>query len=291
MGKSTDGQHIAIDGKSFRQSFDNASGTGMLHLVNAWSTDHGICFGQHAVDRKSNEITAVPKLLDMMQINGATITLDAMHCQHATAGQIIDRGADYVISVKGNQQTLASEIHQAFIDADESQEAAKAAGMRMKVEQPQKRLSKDSRTRQIKRSCSVMPVPANLRNCFPGIRSIVRMYREQQRPQKDGSVKESGEVSFCVNSLQPIVRDHAKLIRDHWKVENQLHWSLDMTFNEDQRRNRKNNGAAMAGFISRLALSILSQDTSIEKTSLRCKRKVCGWNSDALEAVLTNFAR
>ncbi|MDB4778376.1 ISAs1 family transposase [bacterium] len=291
LGKTTDGQHIAIDGKSFRRSFDNSCGEDMLHLVNAWSTKHGICFGQQAVDKESNEITAVPKLLDLMKINGAKITLDAMHCQHATAQQIIDRGADYVIAIKANQLNLVAQVQQAFLDAEESDEAAKTARLRTQVEQPEKSNKKQGRTNRIKRYCAVMPVPKNMRGSFPGIRSIVRMYREQERPQRDGTLKETEKVSFFVSSLQPTVRDHAKLIRDHWKVENQLHWTLDMTFSEDQRRNRKNNGAAIAGFINRLALSILQQDTSIKKTSLRCKRKVCGWNSDALENVLNNFSR
>lgn len=136
-----------------------------------------------------------------------------------------------------------------------------------------------------------MPVPASLKGAFPGLRSIVRVYREQERPQKDGSVKRTESVSFFVSSMRPVVRDHVRVIRGHWKVENQLHWSLDVTFSEDQRRNRKNNGAAIAGFISRLAISILQQDTSIKKTSLRCKRKVCGWNSDALERVINGFSR
>jgi len=288
LGKNEKGQHIAIDGKSLRRSFDTASGTSMLHLVNAWSTDLGICFGQQAVDEKSNEITAVPKLLDLIRINGAVISLDALHCQHKTAQSIVDKGGHYVISVKGNQPKLAEAVQSAFIEAEESEAASKSARLRTKVN---KANTKSGKKNRISRTYSVMPVPKSLKKSFPGIRSIVRVYREQQRPQKNGSTKRTESVSFFVSSMRPVVRDHMRVIRGHWKVENQLHWSLDVTFSEDQRRNRKNNGAAIAGFISRLALSILQQDTSIKKTSLRFKRKVCGWNTDALERVIAGFAR
>lgn len=288
LGKNEKGQHIAIDGKSLRRSFDTASGNSMLHLVNAWSTEHGICFGQQSIDEKSNEITAVPKLLDLMRINGAVISLDALHCQHKTAQSIVDKGGDYVIAVKANQLNLAESVQNAFIAAEESEAATKAVGLRTKVTKANTKAGKKNR---ISRTYSVMAVPASLKKSFPGIRSIARVYREQERPQKDGSTKRTESVSFFVSSMRPVVRDLSRVIRDHWRVENQLHWSLDVTFSEDRRRNRKNNGAAIAGFISRLALSILQQDTSIKKTSLRCKRKVCGWNSDALEAVLVGFSK
>lgn len=288
LGKTTDGQHIAIDGKSFRRSFDSATGSAMLHLVNAWSTESGICFGQQSVGDKSNEITAVPKLLDLMKINGATITLDAMHCQTATARKIIERGANYVISAKNNQPTLFEDIQQAFIDAEETVAATKAAGLRTATQQPVTPKAQ-SRTNTIKRVCSVMPVPARMKKIFPGLKSIVRMYREQTRTDKNEDPKTTESVTFFVSSLPPTVRTHAKLIQDHWKVENQLHWTMDMTFNEDQKRNRKNNGAAISGFINRLALSILKQDTSLQKMSLVAKRKVCGWDNDTLEAVLCHF--
>ena len=289
LGKNESGQHIAIDGKSLRRSFDTSNNVSMLNLVNAWSVEHGICFGQKSVDQKSNEITAVPRLLDLMQINGAIISLDAIHCQHKTARQIVDRGADYVIADKANQLSLMAAVQQAFIAAEETDQPAKAAGLRIKIETPKKK--RGGKKNLISRHYAVMPVPTKLKTSFPGIRSIVRVYREQERPQKNGTTKHTEHVSFFVSSMRPVVREHAKIIRDHWKVENQLHWSLDVTFSEDQKRNRKNNGAAIAGFINRLALSILQQDTSIKKTSLRCKRKICGWNSDALEGVLNGFAR
>lgn len=288
LGKDSDGQHIAIDGKSLRRSFDSASGTSMLHLVNAWATEQGICFGQQSVDDESNEISAVPKLLEMIRVNGAVISLDALHCQQKTAQSIIDKGGDYVIAVKRNQPNLAESVLDAFIAAEESEKAAKSTGLRTKVD---KSCIKSGRKNRITRTYKVMPVPDSLKTAFPGIRSIASVYREQERPQKDGSVKETESISFFVSSMRPVVRDHVRVIRGHWKVENQLHWSLDVTFSEDQKRNRKNNGAAIAGFINRLALSILQQDTSIKKTSLRCKRKVCGWSSQALEAVIANFSK
>lgn len=289
IGTTSEGRHIAIDGKSFRNSFDTATGTEMLHLVNAWCTDKGICFGQHSVEEGSNEITAVPKLLELIDINGATITLDAMHCQKATAHQIIERGADYVIAVKDNQPALHDAITEAFADAGRTPETAASKGLRTHTLAPSKGRKPTSRLNRIRRICSVMPASAALRKMLPGLKTLVCMYREQQRNDR-GHESFSEHVTFFASSLPPRARDHARLIRDHWKVENQLHWSLDVTFGEDHRRNRKHNGAAISGFISRLALSILQQDTSLTKMSLRAKRKVCGWDSDSLEAVLTGFS-
>ena len=183
LGKNPKGQHIAIDGKSLRRSFDSASGTSMLHLVNAWSTEHGICFGQQSVDEKSNEITAVPKLLELIRVNGAVFSLDALHCQHQTAQTIVDKGGDYVISVKGNQLKLAEAIQDAFIAAEESEEASKSAKLRTKVEKAD---AKGGRKNRITRTYSVMPVPVSLKTAFPGIGSIARVYREQQRPKRMG---------------------------------------------------------------------------------------------------------
>ena len=191
LGKSAHGQHIAIDGKTMRRSFDTGNGTGALHLVNAWATELGICFGQHAVDQNSNEITAVPQLLDLIEIEGAIITLDAMHCQHDTAQTIVQRGANYLITVKDNQPTLAADIKQAFIDAEESDATSKAAKLRTTTEQPKRKRKSNQQLDEavgITRICSVMPVPQHLRKSFPGIRSLVRMYREQNRRQKNGEV-------------------------------------------------------------------------------------------------------
>ena len=286
IGATSEGRHIAIDGKSLRKSFDTATGTAMLHLVNAWCTDKGICFGQHSVEEGSNEIAAVPKLLELIDINGATITLDAMHCQQATARQVVERGANYVIAVKNNQSSLCDAITDAFAEAGKTPEAAATAGLRTHTMAPPKGRTSDSRINRIRRVCSVMPAPASLRRMLPGLRTMVCVYREQHR--SDSSTTE--HITFFASSLQPRARDHARLIRDHWKIENQLHWSLDVTFDEDHRRNRKHHGAAISGFISRLALSILQQDTSLTKMSLRAKRKVCGWDSDALEAVLASFS-
>lgn len=194
LGCYNDSQQIAIDGKALRCSFDNQESRSMLNLVSAWSTDSGICFGQKSVADGSNEITAVPELLDLIEVNGATITMDAMHCQEKTAKKIVAKGGDYVISVKANQSTLHDEIQEAFIAAEESEAASKRAKLRTKTEASDKRGNTSSRS--IKRVCSVMPAPSIIRQLFPGVQSIVRMYREQTRQQPDGSQRETERVTF-----------------------------------------------------------------------------------------------
>jgi predicted transposase YbfD/YdcC len=266
---------VRLDGKTLRHSFDTASGKDALHLLNAWSSDLQVCLGQVAVDADSNEITAVPKLLELLELTGAVVTLDAMHCQKETAQAICDKGADYVLTVKGNQPKLHAEIQKIFEEAGEQD--YQVPGMR--------RLKKTERGhgRIERREYSVMPAPKSLRETaeWADLRTIGMVYRERELRDKD-----SHEVVFFISSLPASVQRLAKHIRGHWGVENSLHWSLDVTFGEDRSRIRLGNAPEIAGALRRLSLSILKRDTSVKKCSVRGKRLQAAWCDDTLEGIL-----
>ncbi len=267
------GKTVAIDGKTLRRSFDKSAGRTALHMVTAWVSDLRLSIGQLATEEKSNEITAVPQLLEMLAIEGAVVTLDAMHCQKKTAKAIRERKADYVLQVKGNQPKLYEELQELFIAHGEDD--YRGVRRHTTVEKGHGRVER--------REYYVRAAPQELASQWQDIRSVGMVYRH--REMNDHS---SDEVSFFLSSLPPKVRALARHVRDHWGVENGLHWSLDVTFSEDLSRIRKGNGQEIAGGLRRLALSILKQDTTI-KESLRGKRRRAGWNNDTLQAILTGI--
>jgi len=268
------GRTVAIDGKTLRRSFDKSSGRGALHVVNAWASELRLSLGQLATDQKSNEITAVPRLLQMLALEGAVVTVDAMHCRKETAKTIRSRGADYVLQVKGNQPTLYEGLEALFIRYGEDD----YRGVRRST------TVEKSHGREERREYYAAPIPRELAREWPEAKSVGMVYRRRQAGEK-----RSEETSFFLSSLPPKVRTLAKHVRAHWGVENALHWSLDVTFSEDQSRIRKGSGQEIAAGFRRLALSILKQDTSLHET-LRGKRLRAGWNNDTLQAILTGIA-
>ena len=271
------GEGVAIDGKTLRQSFDHQTGIGALHVVNAWATGLRICLGQVAVDDKSNEITAVPRLLEFLELQGAVVTLDAMHCQTETASSILDQGADYVLTVKGNQPTLHQRLEELFLEYGEQDYRAPGLRRHVTVEK--------SHGREERRTYYVAPVPDDLRSKWKGIQSVGMVYR-YSKDVVSGKVHE--EIMFFISSLPPKIRTVAQYVRGHWSVENSLHWSLDVTFAEDASRIRKGNGPEVASIFRRLAMTILQQDTT-QKENIRGKRLMAGWNTDVLEQIFTGF--
>lgn len=274
LGLQLKDQGISIDGKTLRHSFDTATGKAALHVVSAWASQLRICLGQVAVEGKSNEITAVPKLLELLELTGAVVTLDAMHCQKETTAAIRAKKADYVITVKANQPKLHDAVQQFFLDAANRD----YEGVRIH------KTTERNRGRIERREVYVAPAPAELteRGEWVGLRSIGMIYRYRQ----DGD--ESHAVTFFISSLPPRVKRIARHVRGHWGVENSLHWVLDVTFAEDASRIRKDNSPEIAGTFRRLALSVLQQDTSI-KSSIRGKRLQAGWNEQILEGILCGF--
>jgi predicted transposase YbfD/YdcC len=271
---ATGGKLVAIDGKTLRHSFDTAAGKGALHLVSAWAGQNHLVLGQRAVDGKSNEITAVPELLALLDLTGAVVTLDAMGCQKEIVSAIRDRGADYVITVKGNQGTLYDDLSDYFVDCLDSDFAGVPHRYQRRVER--------GHGRQEARHYYVVEVPAALRtrDQWRDLRSVGMVYAERQVGQ--GEV--SGETRFFISSLRPEVKAFARAVRGHWGIENGLHWVLDVAFGEDQSRVRKDHGPENLAWLRRVAVSLLRNEPT--KASIKCKRKMAGWDDEYLLSIL-----
>jgi predicted transposase YbfD/YdcC len=268
---SLQGEAVAIDGKTLARSGESTTGKDALHLVSAWATQHGVVLGQVATADHSNEITAIPVLLQLLDVRGAVVTIDAAGCQKAIARQVRDQGADYVLAVKGNQKNL-----QEVVQFQLGQGHSRVARSKLKT-----REKKHGRTEQ--RTYTAMAAPPAVTRHWPDAQSIVRVCRETNEQGK-----KTKEVRDFISSLPPRVERLAALIRGHWGIENRLHWSLDVTFNEDQSRIRQGHAAENAALLRRLTLSILKQDTRYSN-SLRCKRLRAAWENSALEHFLMIF--
>ncbi|OAI38708.1 hypothetical protein AYO40_01760 [Planctomycetaceae bacterium SCGC AG-212-D15] len=273
---AVDRELVAIDGKTLRGSFDTAAGQQPLHLVSAWASKARLVLGQVAVDQKSNEITAIPALLELLDLKGSIVTIDAMGCQTEIAKAIRAQEADYVLAVKDNQPT----VHQLIVDALDAD-----LGRR----QPQaRRWRKVERNhgRTETREYVVLPVPETLLRLgdWQDVHSVGIVLRERD---VNGVVSE--EACCYLSSLAPKVKTFAQAVRSHWGIENRLHWSLDVTFAEDQSRMRKDHSPANAGMLRRLVLSLLQQDTSVND-NLRGKRLSAGWDEGVLLKILAGFS-
>ncbi len=272
------GKHIAIDGKTLRRSFDKAAGRNPLHLVSAWATEARLTLGQVAIDDKSNEITAIPLLLDLLNLKGATVTVDAMGCQKDIAAKVVAGEGDYVLALKDNHPTLREAVEAEFTAALEAD--APPANMRRHV------TVEKNRGREERREYVALPAPKSLPGfaAWASLATLVMVIRIT----RVGEI-EKGEVSYYLSSLPPKVKTLAKLIRQHWSIESQLHWVLDVTFTEDQSRIRKHQAPQTSAMLRRLAVSILSSDTS-QKETLRGKRYRACLSTDVLERILLSFA-
>lgn len=270
---SLDGEAVAIDGKTLHGSGVSATGKDALHLVSAWATKRGVVLGQVATADHSNEITAIPVLLQLLDLRGATVTIDAIGCQKKIARQVREQGANFVLAVKGNQKNLEKSVRNQF-----------GRGRALKLPRWKLKTREKSHGRVDQRTYTVMEAPKYVRRHWPEVQSVVRVCRETTGP-----AKASKEVRYFISSLPPEVKSLAKVIRGHWGIENRLHWSLDVTFNEDQSRIRQGHAAENAALLRRLALSILKQDTRYSD-SLRCKRLRAGWENSTLEHLLSIFA-
>ena len=272
------GSHIAIDGKTLRGSFYTAAGKNPLHLVSAWASEARLTLGQIAVDSKSNEITAIPLLLELLDLKGATVTIDAMGCQKEIAAQIVAGGGDYVLALKDNHPTLHAAVAAEFTAVLESD--APAAGLRRHV------TVETNRGREERREYIALPAPKSLPGfaAWASLATLVMVIRIT----RVGEI-EKGEVSYYLSSLPPKVKALAAAIRGHWSIESQLHWVLDVTFTEDPSRIRKRHAPQTSAMLRRLAVSILSSDTS-QTGSIRGKRYRACLSTDVLERILLSFA-
>jgi len=260
---------FAVDGKTSRRSHDRKKGLGALHAVSVWASDFGLSLGQVACEEKSNEITAIPELLRLVDIKGTIITIDAMGTQKAIAEQIIDSGADYVLALKGNQEAL----HQAVIDHIDEQITNDFAD----AEARRHSTTEKGHGRVEARSYIQMPVPEGLRGLemWKGLKTIGMATLVCMR---DG--KETAETRFFISSLPMGVKRFARAIRSHWSIENSCHWSLDMIYREDESRIREPQMRENFAWLNRFTLSLLKQHPG--KDSIAMKRRGCGWSDDFL---------
>jgi predicted transposase YbfD/YdcC len=263
---------LPIDGKTARCSHDRTKGRGALHSVSVWASEYGLSLGQVACAEKSNEITAIPELLRLVDIRGAIITIDAMGTQKAIAAQIIEGDADYVLALKGNQETL----HQAVIDHIDEQLEGDLADAQEHV------TTETGHGREETRTYLQFPAPKELPGftLWKGLKSIGLTTSCCLR---DG--KETIEVRYDISSLEVDVKQFARAVRGHWSIENRCHWSLDLTFREDESRLRERHLRENFAWLNRFALSLLKQHPG--RQSLVMKRRSCGWSNAFLMEVVT----
>lgn len=261
----TDGDVVAVDGKTARGSRDRARGLQALHMVSAWSTRNRLVLGQEATEEKSNEITAIPKLLELLELKGCIVTIDAMGCQTKIAEQIIDQGGDYVLGLKGNQSTLHEEVEDFFETARAGEFAAVEHDYMEETDKDHGRL--EVRRYWITEELGTLSETER----WKGLRSIGMVERECWIEEHH-----SIERRFFINSISAQAGRFAEAVRGHWGVENLLHWRLDVVFREDATRIRKGNAPAILTSIRHLCMNLLEQEAS--KQGLSKKRRKATWN-------------
>jgi predicted transposase YbfD/YdcC len=267
--------HIAIDGKTLRGSA--GAQLGPLHVVSAWATQAQLTLGQVAVDKKSNEITAIPQLLELLDLHGALVTIDAMGCQKEIAQKIVDGGGDYVLTVKGNQGHLQEDIQATVEQALEGRLPAGVVAEYTTREQ--------GHGRQEERSYVVIHHVEGLRDreAWPKVTTVGMCGCE-----RTVAGKVSSEVHYFIGSRRMGARKYGQVLRQHWGIENHLHWQLDISFGEDQSRIQERHAAENFGLLRKLALSLLRRNPT--KKSIARKRKAAALDTDFLEEILAGAA-
>src|ERR1035438_7165091 len=268
IAKLTAGEVVAIDGKTLCGTRE-AGKKALVHMVSAWASTNNLVLAQRKVDEKSNEITAIPKLLDALELAGTVVTIDAMGCQREIASRIIEKKADYVLAVKDNQGLLAEQVRDSFLllDADAVSEEVDCGHGRVE-----------------RRNCSVVADLSLLERPFEwaSLQALVRI--ECARYHKT-SGKTEREISYYITSLKPDARRLNGAIRQHWVIENKLHWVLDVGFGEDLDRKRAGHAAQNFSLLNRIALNLLKQETTF-KRGIKGKRLKAAWNHPYLLKIL-----
>ena len=268
------GPTIAIDGKTVRRSHDHGKGLGPLHLVSAWASEQGLTLGQVATEQKSNEITAIPELIDRIDVKGAVVTIDAMGCQKDIAKRIVAAQGDYVLAVKDNQPKLHQAIRELFSDerADEL--------LRRPHRQHQTRDQGHGRNDERHYVLVKISKNAPLRKEWPSVKAVGMAVRTTVKP--DGAA--SGDVRYFIASRFLSGQRFAQAVRGHWGIENSLHWVMDVTFDEDQSRTRHRRMADNLSWLRRFAISLLKRHPS--NHSIKGKSEIAGWSNEFLMEVL-----
>jgi predicted transposase YbfD/YdcC len=276
LSQGTDGKKlVAVDGKTVRHSFDRATGQKALHLVSAWIADNRLALGQLATEQKSNEITAIPKLLDLLDIRGATITVDAMGCQREIARKIVDQGADYIMGLKGNQGTACEQVEEFFDDARANKFRDVQHTFHETVDGSEHgRLE----TRRIWSSQSLDWFAE--RTKWKGLKSLIMVESE-----RTVGAETSTERRYYWSSRAADAEVFGAMIRGHWGIENQLHWSLDMAFGEDQSRIRTGHAPQNVALLRKIGMNLAKNERS-HKAGIKAKMKRAGWDDGYLLKLL-----
>jgi predicted transposase YbfD/YdcC len=270
IAKLTAGEVVAIDGKALCGTREAGKKT-LVHMVSAWASANNLVLAQRKVDEKSNEITAIPRLLDALELSGTVVTIDAMGCQRSIAANIVDKKADYILAVKENQGHLLAEIKDSFqmLAADAIAEEIDCGHGR--VEQ---------------RRCSVIADLSLVEKAteWASLQGLVRI--ESERYHK-ATGKTEKEIRYYITSLKPDAERLNRAIRQHWGIENRLHWALDVSFGEDLDRKRAGNAAQNFSLLNRIALNLLKQDKTC-KLGIKGKRLKAGWDNEYMMQILGN---
>lgn len=276
LSHATNGRLVALDGKTIRRSMDSATDQKPLHVVSAWVAEQHFCLGQVAVDSKSNEITAIPQLLKLLELKGALVTIDAMGCQKEIARGIIAQQADFCLAVKRNQDNLHQDIMEHFGACLETDFA--------NIEHDKYFTEETAHGRFEKRYYYTTRVPDTLRNRdeWAKLQSVGLVITYRATDEEDDP---DGEIRYFINSFASNAKRLADATRGHWGIENSLHWVMDVTFNEDQCRVHKDHGAENLSWLRRFAISLLKNETTVNDT-IRAKQRRAMWNIQYLESVL-----
>ena len=276
IAQLTKGEVIAIDGKTLRHSYDTGKNQGAIHMVSAWASQNRLVLGQVKVSEKSNEITAIPKLLKILEIQGCIVTIDAMGTQKAIAREIIEGGGDYILSLKGNQGTIHQDVQQLFDWGFKTQ-------FKNIPHEAYQTINKGHGRIEIRRHWLLSSVEYLIdAQLWSGLKRVGLIESERRIKGQLPTI----ERRYYLLSLDGGVERFAQAVRSHWGIENQLHWCLDVAFNEDDSRIRSGHAPENIALIRHIALNLLSKETSF-KAGKKAKRLKAGWDNDYLAKVLT----
>lgn len=275
MVETVGGKLVNIDGKKLRSSVDKHlqqiakkdGGKSAIHLVEAWCSELKLCLGQYKTEDKSNEITAIPALLDLLEIQGCLVSIDAMGCQKDIAAKIIDKEADYLLGLKGNQE----KVHRAVKELFEQQADLQTPDLQEDI----------NHGRVESRQCRVLParlLPEDIRKDWPGLGMLVEIRSERVVVSVEGNY--SLEHRYYLASRVESPGFYNRMVRGHWGIENELHWSMDVQFGEDKSRKRAGNAAQNFALICRLALNLLKTNQDKPKTSIKRRMNKCALSDD-----------
>ncbi len=274
--EQTEGDVVAIDGKTLRRSGDAASSKQPIHMVSAWAAENAMVLGQQQTSEHSNEITAIPALLDLLKVKGCIVTIDAEGCQTDIAKKIREKKSDYVLAVKANQPNLQEQVRDFFDDLTDDDLDDEWLEKHRALDKGHGRIE----IREYYHSHEIAALPRVKE--FHGAKSI-----GMERSTRIIGEKRTTQVRYYVSSLDMHAQRFAHAVRSHWSVENSLHWTLDMSFREDDSRMRTGYSAENFAMMRRMALSIMKRDTH-SKRSLKGRRRICSYHDKYLEQLLFN---